>query len=63
MVVFLDDLLFASESYEKAQAKAQEISSLFSSLDFIINRKKSILKPTQKNSTIWASQWTLARWP
>ena len=48
MVVFLDDLLFASESYEKAQAKAQEISSLFSSLDFIINRKNRFSSQPRK---------------
>ena len=47
-VVFLDDMLLVSESYEKAQKQAQEVSSLFRSLGFIINRKKSILKPTQK---------------
>lgn len=48
MVVYLDDLLFVSDSFEEAKAQIQQARAFFQSLGFLINRKKSVFKPTQR---------------
>lgn len=48
MVVYLDDMLFLLQDSSMLTKELQYVSTILSSLGFIINAEKSIVTPTQQ---------------
>ncbi|XP_067205411.1 uncharacterized protein [Linepithema humile] len=46
LVIYLDDFLLMADSYEQCMRNIKMTTSLLSSLGFIINKRKSVLAPT-----------------
>ena len=61
MIMYLDDILILGGSYEDCKAKTRFVENLLVKLGFLVNRKKSVLEPSQ-TVTYLGCIWNLKDW-